>query len=276
MTPDEKLVLDDLGERLEGFHSLRKSDSERAGRLLSSLGASDEVDREIMLELAAPKPLWLPDRFLEAHRLVVRSLEVLDRNGTREPPLPRLGPLVPVLDYLVTLVSAFIVRTHLRNATDHVHRLYVRREANCAPDDPARPLLRRARQDLERVSPGFRRNPLGIPTFLLGGAFLSATLGRLQDAFGFFRVSSAFAVVATLALVAITALASWVILRGAAVAHRRIDLTVERPLMALWETIGRCGDPPRDQSNQFAMVSIALIVLALLVLPVGLALTVFA
>ena len=131
------LLLDDFGDRLSDFYSLRKTSSEEADATLDSLGANDEVDRQILLELGAPKPLYLPNRFLQAHTLAIRSLEVLDRNGTRKPPLPRIGFLRPVLGYLVEVAAKFVVRSHLRSLTDNALKLYTRREANCLPDDPA-------------------------------------------------------------------------------------------------------------------------------------------
>ena len=65
-----------------------------------------------------------------------------------------------------------------------------------------------------------------------------------------------------------------IIVRGAAVAHRRIQLTVEEPLAALYETTGRAGDPPNDQAGAFAIIAIILTIVALLVVPIGLAFTV--
>lgn len=134
-------------------------------------------------------------------------------------------------------------------------------------------LLRRGRQDLAKIAPGFKRNPLGLPTFLLTGAVLSTAVSWLQSAFDVFGSSSLVKIIATAALFLVAFAASWVILRGAATARRRIALTVRSPLEALYETIGRAGDPPTDQSGVFAILSIALTLLALLVVPIGLALT---
>ena len=61
-------------------------------------------------------------------------------------------------------------------------RLYARREANCLPDDPQRRLLTRARNQMERVTPGFKRNALGVPAFLLGGAVFSTLMTLIQRA----------------------------------------------------------------------------------------------
>lgn len=54
------LILDDLGARLNDFYSLRKTSSNEADETLDALGANDEVDRQILLELGAAKPLFLP------------------------------------------------------------------------------------------------------------------------------------------------------------------------------------------------------------------------
>ncbi|NNE72244.1 MAG: hypothetical protein HKN26_01115 [Acidimicrobiales bacterium] len=269
------LLLDDLGTRLTDFYSLRKTNSDDADNVLDQLGANDTVDREIVLELAAPKPLWRPDRFLEAHTLMVRSLEVLDRNGTRSPPVPKVGPLRPILKYLTEIAAKFIVRSHVRGISDSVYRLYARREANCTPAyDDHRRLLRRGRVDMERVMPGFKRNPLAIPGVLLGGAFLTTILSVVQDTIGLFGGSGIAQIIATSLVFLLAVLGAFVILQGAAVAHRRIDMTTDQPLAALYDVIGRAGNPPNDQSGTFAIIALILMALAILVIPVGAAITI--
>ena len=44
---------------------------------------------------------------------------------------------------------------------------------------------------------------------------------------------------------------------------------MERPLAALYETIGRCGRPPRDNARTVALYAILLTVIAGLVVPAG-------
>jgi hypothetical protein len=271
---DRDLALDELRGKFKDFYALRNTDSAKADTVLNELGASSEGDHQILLELAAPKPLWLPDRFLEAHTLVVRSLEVLDRNATHKIKAPPLGPLGVVVRFFIELVTRFIVRNHLRTLTTELGHLYARREANCMPGDAARPVLRRARQDITKIAPSFKKNPLGLPTFLLTGAVLSSLLSWLQSGFGLFTGSSTATVIASAAVFLVAAFASWVIIRGAATAHRRITLTTDRPMTALYETIGRCGTPPQDAAGAFAIISIVLTLLALLIVPIGLALTV--
>lgn len=267
---DKDLVLDDLDEKFRAFQSFRKSDSEAAEEILTTLGAQDDVDRDIVLELSSRRPLGHPERFPEAHALAIRSLEVLDRNGARGVSVRGLGPLSPVAAIGVQQVAHFIVRSYQSSVADAMLRLYERREANAARDDPDRRLLMRARMQMERVRPGFKRSVLGIPAFFVGGAVVSGAVRVLQ-----LLVASALSslwskIIATVALGLFIAGLAWVILRGAAVARRRIQLTVDAPLAALWETVGRCGSPPRDPSRNIALVAILLALLPWVLIPLGL------
>jgi hypothetical protein len=65
-----------------------------------------------------------------------------------------------------------------------------------------------------------------------------------------------------------------VILRGAAMASRRIRLATRGPLQTLWDVIGSAGQPPRDQSRKFAVVAIVLTTLAWFVFPAVIAIVV--
>lgn len=264
------LVLDELDEKLAAFQLLRKSDEAGADSVLSDLGAQDRVDRDIVLELGAKRPLGHPERFPEAHALMVRSLEVLDRNGARGVSMPgRLGPLRPIGNFLVQLVAHFIVRSYQATVIDNIRHLYARREANALVGDPERPMLTRARLQADRLAPGFKRNPLGVPTFLLGGAVLSTVVGLLQDLLNLTN-STIGRIIGTAVVFTLFGIIAWAILRGAAVARRRIILTTERPLEALYETIGRAGKPPRDQSRVFALIAIILMGVAWFIIPLGL------
>lgn len=267
---DTSLVLDDLGEKFQAFQAFRKSDASATEAILGTLGAQDDVDRDIVLELSSPRPLGHPERFAEAHALAIRSLEVLDRNGARGVRVSGLGPLGPVAAYLIQQVAHFIVRSYQSTVVDSMSQLYARREANAALDDPARPMLTRARLHMTRLAPGFKRNPLGIPTFLLGGAVLSTVLQLLGSATNSALGSTPTRIVAVLVVGMVIAGAAWVILRGAAVARQRIRLTTEAPLRALYETIGRCGQPPRDQSRSIALIAIILTFIPWVLVPIGL------
>lgn len=264
------LTLDDLDEKFQAFQAFRKSDAEATEAILGALGAQDDVDRDIILELSAPRPLGHPERFAEAHALFIRSLEVLDRNGARGVRVSGVGPISPVAAYLIQQVAHFIVRSYQSTVVDTVSQLYARREANAALNDPARPMLTRARLHMSRLGPGFKRNPLGIPTFLLGGAVLSTLLQVLGSAANSALGSTPTRIAAVVVVGLVVAGAAWVILRGAAVARQRIRLTTEAPLRALYETIGRCGQPPRDQSRTIALVAIVLTFIPWVLVPIGL------
>ncbi|MDH3471527.1 MAG: hypothetical protein OEM94_09455 [Acidimicrobiia bacterium] len=266
---DKELLLDEFGEKLSAFQALRKDDSDAADALLSNLGATSDVDREIVLELSSPKPLAYPDRFPEAHSLAVRSLEVLDRNGPRPVKIKGLGPLAPVAGFLVQQVTQFIVRAHVSNVADRIHHLYMRREANARRDDPARVLLFHARRDMDRIAPGFKRNAFGLPLFVLGGAVFSTLLGLLQRALASAFESVWGKAITTVVLGLLVLGVAWVILRGAATAHRRIQLTLEGPIGALWQTIDRCGKPPKDPAQVFALIAVILALLPWLLIPTG-------
>jgi hypothetical protein len=85
--------------------------------------------------------------------------------------------------------------------------------------------------------------------------------------------------VATITLVAgglVVWLISAVILRGAAMASRRIRLATTAPLSALWDVVGSAGQPPRDQSRKFAVIAIMLTTLAWVVVPAAIAVAVLA
>ncbi len=264
---DRGLLLDQLGDRFERFRLFRKTDSVEADKVLAEIGAHSVVDRDIVLELSSSRPLGHPERFMEAHTLAMRSLEVLDRNGGRGVKVGG-GPLGALAGVAVQLISRFIVRSYQGNVIDAVVNLYSRREAACPPDDPARLMLARARLGAARVVPGYKRNPVGLPSLaiVVGGAALSSAGRVLLNAISPTRT---FAVLATVVAFVVFGLASWIILRGAAVARRRIGLTVQQPLAALWETIGRAGRPPRDQSRQFAFYAIMLTALAWVLIPIG-------
>jgi hypothetical protein len=265
---DKILVLDELGDRPSAFRQLSRSDDQSAtDTILGEFGARGKVELDIVRELSARKPLWLPARFEEAHHLVIRSLEVLDRNGGRATSMPRLGPLTPAASFLVQLVAGFIVRNHQAAVITSIRNLYLRREANAANGTPERFMLRRARVDAERVLPTLKKNALGLPTFLVGGAavsWVSTTLGRAVDG----ARSKAGLIVALLVLFVVFACLSWVVLRGAAVARHRIRISLDAPLNALWETMGAAGKPPKDAARQFALLAIVLTGVGFVVIPV--------
>lgn len=267
---DGRLTIDDLTERIDALRVLKAGDPDAAGKMLEELGGHGKPEQDIIDQLSKIKPLWRPDRFEEAHRMAMRSLEVLDRNGARNAKLPSLGPLKPVAQWVTGQITRFIVRSHQNTVIDRIRKLYERREANSVWGSPEHVMLRRARINAVQVETGFKGKALGLPTFFLGGAFLSSIVGTLANAAASAIDSKIGAVVVTVVAGLVFAALSWAVLFSAAVARRRIHLSLDDPLKALYETVGACGNPPRDQSTTFAVFAMVFLVLSWIVIPVGL------
>lgn len=265
---DKNLVLDELSERLDALRVLRADNPDEAGSMLEQIGASGKVEQEIVFELSAIKPLWLPDRFEQAHRMIMRALEVIDRNGARGAKLPNLGPIKPVAQWLVQLFTRLIVRNYQQKVIDKIGHLYSRREANSVWGSPEHRMLRRARIDAERVGPGLKGKALGLPTFLVGGAFISTITRGLTTIGGSATEDKKILMIVSIVLGVLFAAMSWVVLYAASVARRRIRLTIDQPIRALFETIGAAGDVPRDDSMTFALIALIFTLLAGVVVPV--------
>ena len=259
----DDLVLD----RIDALRVLRADTPEEKGALLESIAGPGKPEQDIVRELSKLKPLWRPDRFEEAHRWVMRSLEVLDRNGARSAKLPRMGPLKVVAGYVVQQITRWIVKGHQNTVVTRVRKLYERREANAVWGSAEHRMLRRARIDAQRVEQGYKAEQLGLPTFLLGGAIFSSIVSGVQSV-GRSALDSTVGQVIFAAVLAVIFLGlAWAALYSAAVARRRIRLCMDQPLKALWETIGACGNPPRDESYNFAVYAIVLLVLAWVAIP---------
>ena len=266
--PDGEHRLDDLLlDRIDALRVLRADSPEQKGAILEQIAGRGKPEQDIVRELAKDRPLWRPDRFAEAHRLAMRSLEVLDRNGVRSPKMPRLGPLTPVAGYIVQQMTRWIVKGYQNSLITRLRKLYERREANSVWGSPEHVLLRRARINAVQVEQGFKGQQLGLPTFLLGGAILSSVVSGLRAFFGWAISGVVGVIVFTLVLALVFAGLAWASLYAAGVARRRIRLSTEQPIKALFETIGACGNPPRDDSYTFAVYAIVLLVLAWILIP---------
>lgn len=258
----------ELLDRIDALRVLRADSPEEKGRLLEEIGGPGKAEQDIVDQLSKIKPLWLPDQFSEAHRMAMRSLEVLDRNGVRGAPMPKqLGPLKPVAGFVVQLVTRWIVRDYQNELASDIRKLYERREANSIWGSPAHVMLRRGRINAVQIEHGLKSNPIGVPGFLLGGAVLSGLFSAVADALSNAITSGAgrivFGVVVGLLMMSL----SWVAIYAASIARRRIRLTTQQPINALWDTIGAAGDPPRDHSYKFALVAVILLVVAALAIP---------
>jgi hypothetical protein len=257
-----------LLDRIDALRVLRADTPEEKGRLLEEIGGSGKVEQDIVNQLSKIKPLWLPAEFPEAHRMVMRSLEVLDRNGVRGAPMPKqLGPLKPVVGVIVQLVTRWIVRGYQNNLASNIRKLYERREANSIWGSPAHVMLRRARINAVQVEQGLKSNPVGVPGFLLGGAALSGLFSAVAGAANQAVKDDIGRIVLGIALGIVLLGLSWVALYAASVARRRIRLTTQQPIQALWDTIGAAGGPPKDNSYQFALIAIILLVLSAFAIP---------
>ena len=82
-----------LFERIDALRVLRADTPEEKGLLLEQLAGRGKVEQDIVSELSKVRPLWRPAQFERSHQLMMRSLEVLDRNGSRQVKVRRMGPL---------------------------------------------------------------------------------------------------------------------------------------------------------------------------------------
>jgi hypothetical protein len=266
--PDEK-VLDELTTQLDRTRQLLSgSPEEAAERALASFAGEAEVEARIAAELAVTTPVAHPDRFPEVHRLVMRALEVLDREGSRNPRVNgRYGPLKPLVEAGAEFVAEYIVKSYAQGIVGTLKNLYARREAQCPPELPIRRLLTRSRMEVERLAIGFSGGGIGAPALVVGGATvpLLASLSQYFGAIDFLNRAVVFGGLGVLFLLFL--LLSSVLLTGARVAHRRSRLIMGQPLAALWECIGHAGNPPKDDSAMFATAAIALTALIWFVLP---------
>lgn len=139
------------------------------------------------------------------------------------------------------------------------------------PGSKERFRLRRARIDAEELREVFKRREIGVPSFLIGGLLIPVIVsgGRLASGIAFQTWWAAL--VTVLIGVGIPLRLSWVILRGAAMASRRIRLSVREPIEVVWTAVGHCGDPPRPDVRKFAIIAISLTFAAWLIIPVAIA-----
>ena len=270
ITPD--LLID----QIDSLRVLRADSDEEKGRLLEQIGGKGLVEQEMVAQMSAVKPLHHPDRFEEAHRIMMRGIEVLDRNGPRPAKVPNVGPLRPVAQWLVQQVSRWIIKSHLNRLTGRICGLYEKREANSDWGTREHAMLRRARLDARRVQASASGSALGLPTFLLGGAALTSVASGLQSLARTAMDSTLGVSILGFITVFVLGALSWVALFSAGVARRRIRLSTDQPMKALWETIGAAGKPPRHESYNFAAYAIILLVLAWIVVPLAIWLAVTA
>ena len=264
----ESLALDELTKSLDTRRLLREDDPERADVMLEQFGASGRVESQMLTALGQRPPLRIPDRFPEAHRTVMRAIEVFDRNAGRRPSSLRAGPLRPVAAIVVQVLIKIVVRNYQRSVIEHLRRLYALREANSVPGTPEYRRLTLARRQLDRVTEDLSGRSGGLPAFLVGGAAVSAASSALREITG----SRLVLLVVAAVTVALAVAAFWCVITAAAIARRRTRIALDAPLRALYETIGAAGDPPRDKSRDFVVYAVVLLAVAWIVMPVALTL----
>jgi hypothetical protein len=270
--PDDHLILDEVTQQLATTFQLLSGDpDEAAERALAEIGVDTRTEAALLGEIAAAGPLAHPDRFEQSHRLVMRALEVLDRDGWKHPVLRRLGPLSGAASGAVQFVARTIVRGHVSNVVHSLSRLYARRESQSQTDSAERRMLARARIQADRLALGYKGGSLPLPTVLIGGAAVPV-LASIARQFGAVKGQGPLLIVPLGVILAfVFAVLAWLLLQGAGLAHRRIKVTLDPSLAALYETIGHCGNPPRDDSAAIAAAAIALTALAWFVVPIAIA-----
>jgi hypothetical protein len=259
-------TLEEIDNPIERLKLLRDNEDEIA-KYLDAMEVRSPREREMLHEISRTRPLAYPELFPQAHRNMVESLESLARHGYHGTGAgKRLGPLRIVARWGVRFVARYLVVSHIRNVSTQLRNLYVLREIQAFPGTNERRELHRARIDATRMVDALKTRELGVPTFLIGGALLPlfATFGRATGLLG----STIWAIGLAVAGMLIALVASWFILRGAALASRRIRLATRGPAQTLWNTIGWCGKPPRDQTRTFVIVSVALTVGAWILVPI--------
>jgi hypothetical protein len=255
--------------------SLLAGDDAAMARFLDELDVRSPRERAMLSEIARKVPLARPERFLDDHRRAVAAIESLRRHGFHGTRARRsLGPMQPLVRWLVELVARYIVVSYVKSTVTSLRNLYWAREMEAADLSPERKMLRRARRDAEGLVLIMQGRELGIPSFVFAGVLIPVVLTIARIASGFSAHEWWVALVIGVAGVAIGVGLSWVMLRGTAMASRRIRLATHERMNALWHSIGWCGEPPKDQSRMLAVLGIVLMVGVWIVLPtlVGLAL----
>jgi hypothetical protein len=260
-----------IGEALDnplGRLRLLSGDDDAISTFLDELDVSSPREREMLAELARPSALARPERFDADHRRAIEALESLRRHGFHGSQAGRgLGPLRYVVRWLIELVARYLVVSYVKDVSVSLRNLYWLREMEAPSDSTELKLLRPARFDANSLVEIMRSREIGVPSFVIAGLLipLGATIWRLMTGFTFGEWW--LATVVGLVGVAIGVGLSWIVLRGSAMASKRIRLSTREPLQSVWDSVGSCGRPPRDGTRKFATISIVLMASVWVVLP---------
>ena len=251
-------------ERLE----LLAGNDDAIASFLDELDVRSPRERRMLTELARTRRLERPERFTTDHRRLVAALESLRRHGYHGTLAGRrLGPLRGVVRWGVELVARYIVVSYVRSVATSMRDLYRFREIAASDDSDELRQLRPARMDAEALVDIVKTREIGVPAFLIGGLLIPLALSLYRLTTGAAAASWQRATIVGAIGVLIGLVISWFMLRGTAMASRRIRLSVREPLREVWTSVGNCGDPPKDQSRKFAVVGITLTVCAWIILP---------
>jgi hypothetical protein len=268
-------VFDEVDDWLDRLQIVDEND-EQVASFLDTLDLRGPQEREMLEELTRKTPLARKEDFPVAHRRAVASLETLGRHGYRSARLPRWLRPRPFGRFVVELVARYVVVSHLRRVSIELRNLYWLRTMQAAAGTDERSLLYRARTEAEGLVVVFKRREIGLPSFVIGGVLVPIVLTAVRVIQGLDLGSWWVATITLLVGGLIVWVISAVVLRGAAMASRRIRLATTAPLAALWDVIGAAGHPPRDQSRKFAIIAIVLTTLAWVVVPAAIAVAVLA
>ncbi len=260
--------LDELYDNpLERLQLLAGDDSAIAA-FLDEIDITSPREREMLEEIARASAVARPERLEADHRRVLVALESLRRHGYHGSRAGvSLGPLHLAARFLVQLVARYVVVSHVKKVALDLRNLYWLREMEAPDDSTEAQKLQRARFDAQALVEITRSRELGIPTFVLGGLLVPLGLSMWRLASGFTFAHWWVALILGMTGVLVGFAISWIVLRGAALASRRIRLSAGEPLGELWITIGSCGQPPKDQSRRFTAVAVSLTVGVWIVLP---------
>jgi len=273
MSPQRKQgisLFDDVDAWLDRVQIVDESDDEVA-RFLDTLDLHGPQEREMLEELTRKQPLAKPDDFPAAHRRAVASLETLGRHGYHSAVIPRWLKPAFFGRFVVELVARYVVVSYLRRVSTDMRNLYWLRAIQTPVGAQERTVLRRARIEADGLMIVFKRRELGLPSFVVGGILIPIVLALVRLIQGLSLSEWWASVLVAVVGALVVLLVSTVVLRGAAMASRRIRLATRAPLYALWDAVGGAGQPPHDQSRKFAIVAIVVTTLTWFVVPAAIA-----
>ncbi len=128
-------------------------------------------------------------------------------------------------------------------------------------------MLRRAWFQVEKVQTGYGGSSIGLPTFVVGGAFASSMTGLLSNIGESGGSNKILLVILAVVLYALLVVLAYGVIRGAAIGRQRIKMALDQPLKSLWEVVGAAGDPPKDQAKTFALMSLIIMAVAAVAVP---------